>query len=634
MTPSIRRGTTPLVALLVLLPALASAAVGVQAPPTATVGGPVAIAVTGSTNPEDFVTIVAKGAAEGSWADYDYVRSTAPITLTAPVAAGAYEIRVLGAAAPHATLARRPLQVQAVTATLEAPAQVAAGAKFQVRWTGPDNAKDYVAIGSAERPYIAYDYTATGNTLTLTAPDAAGAYELRYFLAAGDTIIARRPITVGAVAASVTPPAQVAAGAAFTVRWTGPANPQDFVTIVPAGAPAATWRDYAYTADGNPAKLRAPDEPGKYEVRYLTGGSYATLASAPLTVAPVQGSVQGPAEAVAGTRFVVRWTGPNNPQDYVTIVPKGAPEGASGEYAMTASGNPLQIAAPLAAGDYEIRYALAQSNATLARAPLKVTPGAQQPGFVQVTAASGPGAGDRAVLVIVDASGSMLQRIGGQRRIDVARQTLTRLGTTTIPRGTPFALRVFGREVDSCQSDLVMPLAPLDPAALTKVVGALEAKNNARTAIGASLAKAAEDLRAATGPRVVILLTDGEETCGGDPGGAIEQLQKAGLRPVVNIVGFAIDDAKLAASFRQWARLGNGAYFDARDAKALDEALTAAAQPRFELVDAKGVVVARGRVGGEPVQAMPGDYQLQVRGAAGAPVPVAVRSGETVVVKR
>jgi hypothetical protein len=251
-----------------------------------------------------------------------------------------------------------------------------------------------------------------------------------------------------------------------------------------------------------------------------------------------------------------------------------------------------------------------------------------------VTGEAGTAAADRAVEVIVDASGSMLQQLGGQRRIDIARQTLTRLGTKTIPRGTPFALRVFGREVNSCQSDLVMPLAPLDPAALTKAVNALEAKNNARTAIGASLAKVTEDLRAATGPRIVIVLTDGEETCGGDPGAAIEQLQKAGIKPVVNIVGFAIDNAKLAASFRQWASLGNGSYFDARDAKALDDALTAAVQPRFELVDANGVTVARGRVGGEPVQAMPGSYQLHVRGAAGAPVAVVVKSAETVVVRR
>jgi hypothetical protein len=34
--------------------------------------------------------------------------------------------------------------------TLDAPAQVPAGAVFEVRWTGPDNALDYVGIGGGE----------------------------------------------------------------------------------------------------------------------------------------------------------------------------------------------------------------------------------------------------------------------------------------------------------------------------------------------------------------------------------------------------------------------------------------------------------------------------------------------------
>lgn len=587
--------------------------------------------VSGSTNARDFLSIVAKGAAEGSYAEYRYVTSAGPIKLTAPTAPGAYEIRVLAAAEPYATLARRALVVAAVAVALDAPAQVEAGKPFSVRWTGPNNDRDYIAIGSSSQPYITYAYTSSGNPVTLTAPDAGGQYELRYFFA-DDKIAARRPITIGTVSASVTAPAQVAAGARFDVRWTGPDNPRDFVTIVPADAPVGTYLGYAYTSAGNPAQLTAPDTPGDFEVRYLTAQTYATLGTTRLKVAPVQGSVKGPAEAVAGSSVSVQWTGPDNPRDYVTIVPKGTREGESAEYAWTASGNPLRINAPMVPGEYEIRYGLGQSNATLARAVLKISPGTAEPGFVKVTAASGPAAGDRTVEVIVDASGSMLQRIGQERRIDIARQTLTRLVTSTIPRGTPFVLRVFGREVDSCQTDLVTPLGPLDPAALAGVVGKLEAKSNARTAIGASLAKVADDLRAAKGERVVILLTDGMETCGGNPGAEIEKLQKSGAQMVINIVGFAIDDAKLAASFRQWASLGNGAYFDARDGASLDKGLTEAAQPRFEIVDGKGVVVARGRVGGEPVRVMPGAYQLRVRGSAGESAAVAVKPKETTVV--
>ena len=116
------------------------------------------------------------------------------------------------------------------------------------------------------------------------------------------------------------------------------------------------------------------------------------------------------------------------------------------------------------------------------------------------------------------------------------------------------------------------------------------------------------------GERLVILLTDGEETCGGDPAAAIEKLKKAGTTVRVNIVGFAIDDAKLAATFRHWADAGSGAYFDAQGAAALNDAMAKAMRPGFEVVDAQGAVVGEGLAGGEPVRVMPGNYTVRLAG--------------------
>ena len=93
----------------------------------------------------------------------------------------------------------------------------------------------------------------------------------------------------------------------------------------------------------------------------------------------------------------------------------------------------------------------------------------------------------------------MLQKIGKDRRIDIARQTLTKLVTTTIPAGTPFAFRVFGRMEDSCQSDLDVPLGPLNVQAVSAKIAGLEPKNGAKTAIGASLEQVASDLRSGAG---------------------------------------------------------------------------------------------------------------------------------------
>ncbi len=216
---------------------------------------------------------------------------------------------MLGSGSPYPTLARRALKLEAVTATIDAPAQVAAGAKFDVKWTGPKNERDYIGIGTDTQKYGAYIYTRDGSPMHFTAPDAPGKYELRYFLGSGDKIIATRPLTVGGVSASVSGPATIGVGAGVKIKWEGPNNARDFITIVKAGTPAGQFAAYAYTSAGNPVEIRAPEQAGDYEIRYLTGQSYATLASAKLTVGGANASVKGPATAVAGNEFSVTWTG-------------------------------------------------------------------------------------------------------------------------------------------------------------------------------------------------------------------------------------------------------------------------------------------------------------------------------------
>ncbi|WP_191621147.1 VWA domain-containing protein [Marinihelvus fidelis] len=206
-----------------------------------------------------------------------------------------------------------------------------------------------------------------------------------------------------------------------------------------------------------------------------------------------------------------------------------------------------------------------------------------------------------AVELILDASGSMLQQMEGRRRIDIAHEALTKLVTDTLPEGTPFAFRAFGLEEDACLTELKIPLAPLDRDAAARVIGAVPAINLAKTAIADSLRAAGNDLAEASEPRVVVLVTDGEETCDGDPEAAIEELRQAGLDARVNIVGFAIDDAALAETFAGWADAGGGSYFDASGAEALQGAIGDALKPRFDIIrtylDGRQETVGRATLG-------------------------------------
>lgn len=222
-------------------------------------------------------------------------------------------------------------------------------------------------------------------------------------------------------------------------------------------------------------------------------------------------------------------------------------------------------------------------------------------------------AADVGVELILDNSGSMLQPIAGTPRIDVAKAVLTELVTDTLPAEIPLALRVFGDEPESCKTELAIPLSRLDPETALAQIALIESVDGVKTPIGAALKRVAGDLTEVDGPKLVILVSDGEETCLGNPRDAIQELVAQGIDVRVNIVGFALDDDALKAEFTEWARLGGGAYFDASGSEGLRDAIASALQPPFEIRDAGGDLAGVGVVGGEPVRVPPGTYTVTIR---------------------
>ncbi len=596
----------------------------VQAPSQVDAGAKFEVTWTGPDNPQDFIALSKPDGSkkERRWIKYVYTKSGSPAKLTAPDEPGTYEIRYR-TGVKYYTLATATVVVTGTTATVDAPATVQAGAKFEVIWTGPDNAQDFISLrdlegSEKERRWIKYVYTKKGSPAKLTAPDEPGTYEIAYRTGAKYYTLAATNIVVTGNTAALDAPASVQAGARFKVDWTGPDNQQDYIAISPAGTDERTYHHYRYTRQGATVTLNAPDVPGEYEVRYQTGQTNTILAREAITIEPVTATVDAPDTVVGGEDFTASWTGPDNRGDYIGIYLAGADRRASakGQWAYTHYGSQAQLRAPLEPGDYEVRYQTGQSGAILATRALRVTPPPVLPGRLQVSIDPSVSAfGDNdAVEIILDASGSMLKKQGGKRRIEIAREVLLGLTGEVIPAGTPFALRVFGhKEADSCRTDLEESLAPLDVARVDAKLKTLQAKNLAKTPIARSLELVAKDLKTVTGERIVVLVTDGEETCDGDPAAVIEALKQNGIDVRVNIVGFAIDDADLKARFRYWADLGGGDYHDAASAAGLEQSMTAVLQAPYDVLDAAGAVVASGMVGDDGVDLPPGSYTVRTR---------------------
>ncbi len=207
----------------------------------------------------------------------------------------------------------------------------------------------------------------------------------------------------------------------------------------------------------------------------------------------------------------------------------------------------------------------------------------------------------RRVLLMLDASGSMTARLGGQTKLAAAQDALLGFASKLDP-AAQVALRVYGhhgsnREADkaaSCRgTELVLPFATRDHAAFEAAVRSFEPRGF--TPIAASLQAAEQDFTrggANADGNVVYLVSDGIETCDGDPAAAARALHASGIRVVVNVIGFDVD-AAAEAQLRGVADAGGGEYISARTRADLDDVFNRrlrAATARFncEVVEQTG----------------------------------------------
>lgn len=241
------------------------------------------------------------------------------------------------------------------------------------------------------------------------------------------------------------------------------------------------------------------------------------------------------------------------------------------------------------------------------------------PGTLSVVSGARPVVAGGVVHLIFDASGSMLRRMEGGRRIDVARRIVREMVDERIPDDVSIALRAFGHtEPHSCETELLVAPESGNHDAVGRAVDGIRAINLARTPLAASLDAVLEDLRDYQDQRrLVVMLTDGEETCDGDVEASVQRLIDQGVDVRLNIVGFHIDEIGLQGEFERFAALGGGEYFDSHDGDELADGLIAALAADFQVLDVGGNVVASGRVDGDAVTLDPGRYELLIQSDRG-----------------
>jgi Mg-chelatase subunit ChlD len=232
---------------------------------------------------------------------------------------------------------------------------------------------------------------------------------------------------------------------------------------------------------------------------------------------------------------------------------------------------------------------------------------------------------DRAVEIVVDASQSMWGQINGQSKMEIAKTTLEEL-SYWLPDDLDIALRAYGNTTPSDQknctdSSLLVSFDERNREYVRQAIAGL--RPTGQTPIAFALNQAANDFGSLQSDRTVVLVSDGIESCGGDPVTAAYALRQQGI--VVHLIGFGLGSSadQDAASLQAIANASGGRYVTAGSAEELKAALAETVATPFSVYRGN-VEVASGSLGSAGVMLLPeGDYRVKLHSSP--PVEADVR---------
>ena len=204
------------------------------------------------------------------------------------------------------------------------------------------------------------------------------------------------------------------------------------------------------------------------------------------------------------------------------------------------------------------------------------------------------------VVLLMDASGSMKASVPGGVKMELAKNSMEKF-TEQLQTDTNVALLAYGhkgsgKEADkelSCEEiETVYPLSSYERYGFTKALNSFSASG--WTPLASAIEKA-NDLLANYSKEEyknsVYIVSDGIETCGGDPVAAAKKLNESDIAAMVNIIGFDVDD-KGQNQLKEVAEAGGGSYSTVRNQSEFEEVIIKKWKPDiFQIYSMQGVTL-------------------------------------------
>ena len=239
---------------------------------------------------------------------------------------------------------------------------------------------------------------------------------------------------------------------------------------------------------------------------------------------------------------------------------------------------------------------------------------------------------DRSVEIVVDASRSMWGRMDGEPKMAIAKDILQDV-SYWFPEDLDLALRAYGStspsDSNNCaDSALLVPFSAQNREPIRHAIAGLRPLG--QTPIAYALNQASRDFGSMEDDRAVVLVTDGIESCGGDPVQAARDLRAQGIK--VHVIGFGLGNVADEdwASLQAVADASGGHYVTAGSAEELKAALAQTVATAYSVF--KGSIeVATGSLGSNGTVYLPeGDYRVVLHSSPPAAVPVSLASRDRV----
>jgi Mg-chelatase subunit ChlD len=233
---------------------------------------------------------------------------------------------------------------------------------------------------------------------------------------------------------------------------------------------------------------------------------------------------------------------------------------------------------------------------------------------------------DRAVEIVVDASRSMWGRMDGEPKMAVAKGILQDV-SYWFPEDLDLALRAYGSTSPSDNNDcgdstLLVPFGEENRESIRQAIAGLRPLG--QTPIAFALNQATRDFGTLQDDRALVLVTDGIESCGGNPVQAARELREQGIK--VHLIGFGMGSAadEDTASLQAVADASGGRYVTAGSAEALKDAFEQTVATTFSVFKG-GIEVASGSLGSdEPLLLPEGDYRVALDSSPPQEMPISL----------